>query len=267
MSRDNNGNDHDPLTGRFVSKPLSDDDLDTDFFSLEREQCLKLAKRREIDLLWRASNIEVAVTFPETEQIFEGTAPYGVERRKVQVVNNLKHCWQFLFDNADWPVDWQYLSQYNRLAGDGLETDPGMLRNTGVRISGTDYVPAIPTAEGVREAIAADMSLRDAEDKAIGLFCDISRGQWFSNGNKRTAIMAANHTLIHEGAGLFSLPPELMTSEFRGLLIDFYETNDRKRISDWLKRNAIGRMPDGLTEVQRDSNLVAPGARTCRADR
>ena len=24
MSRDNNGNDHDPLTGRFVSKPLPD---------------------------------------------------------------------------------------------------------------------------------------------------------------------------------------------------------------------------------------------------
>lgn len=88
MSKDNNGNNHDPLTGRFVSKPFSDDDLNTDFFSLEREQCLKLAKRREIDLLWRASNIEVAVTFPETEQIFEGTAPYEVERRKVQVLTS-----------------------------------------------------------------------------------------------------------------------------------------------------------------------------------
>ena len=32
------------------------------------------------------------------------------------------------------------------------------------------------------------------------MFCKITRGQWFNDGNKRTALMTTNHALINAGA-------------------------------------------------------------------
>ncbi|MCH9275609.1 Fic family protein [Bifidobacterium amazonense] len=252
---DAQGNKHEPKGspngGRFAKQNTGDvtDDLEEVDINqslgipqAESNPYAELAKRREIDLLWRTANIEVAVTFPETDAIFKGIAPNGEQARKVRIVNNLKHAWQFLFDNTEWNVDWAYLSQYNRLVGDGLEPDPGMMRTMDVAIGGTDYVPDRPDYDGVRDAIARDLAYSDPEDRAIGLFCDISRGQWFANGNKRTAVLAANHQLIHDRAGVFALPPELMGRQFRDLLIDYYETNDKTTLSAWLKAHAISHL-------------------------
>jgi hypothetical protein len=254
MVVDANGRGHAPEgipgAGRFLANPHLQDDSDL-CGDDSRLHCVEVAKRKVVDLLWRSANIEVAVTLPDTEDIFNGVAPQGIEAKKIMVVNNLKHAWMFLFDNVDWDVDWRYLSQYNKLIGSGLEMDPGVIRKDIVSISGTDYIPEIPSFDHVREVIERDLSLEDPSQRGMALFCDISRGQWFSNGNKRTAIMAANHTLIHEGVGVFSLPPEHMDVEFRTLLIDYYETGDRSRLTHWLERNAIGSMPDGLTLAQR----------------
>lgn len=70
----------------------------------------------------------------------------------------------------------------------------------------------------------------------------ICRGQWFSNGNKRTAALAANHVLIHEGVDVFALPPDRTDGVFRDLLIDYYESDDPSRIAAWLKEVAVTRL-------------------------
>lgn len=89
----------------------------------------------------------------------------------------------------------------------------------------------------------------------MNLFASISRGQWFSNGNKRTSAMAANHCLIHDGVGIFALPPERMDDEFRDRLIGFYESDDRGPFIDWLKYHAVGRLVDnGLTSAQKNGD-------------
>lgn len=53
------------------------------------------------------------------------------------VVNNIKRAWMFLFENVDQPIDWQYVSEYNRILGEGLIRDAGKLRTNDVRIGGT----------------------------------------------------------------------------------------------------------------------------------
>lgn len=55
------------------------------------------------------------------------------------------------------------------------------------------------------------------------------RSQLFSDGNKRTAIMIANHHLIQHGTGLLTIQIEYQDT-FRTLLIDYYETNDDTKI-------------------------------------
>lgn len=264
MVVDDNNREHLPaglpkgMAGTFAKKtPIGDDaDLDGDsrILAAGENACKELAKRRNIDLLWKTASIEVrGLTFPDTRDVFQGITPGDARAKDVMVLNNLKHAWRFLLDNTDWPVDWQYLSEYNRLVGDGLEPNPGVMRTDIVTIGGTEYVPPIPSYEGIRERIAADLSAADPEERALNLFASISKGQWFSNGNKRTSAMAANHCLIHDGIGVFALPPERVDVEFKDELLRFYETNDRRRFVDWLDYHAVGRLTDnGFTSAQLD---------------
>ena len=46
--------------------------------------------------------------------------------------------WGFLLENIDYPVDWQYIREYNRIIGEGLVRDAGRLREYGVRVGGDE---------------------------------------------------------------------------------------------------------------------------------
>lgn len=234
----------DQRTQRFIVKPVSgsgqhlDDPADAGLTG--RQRCVAYAKRHVIDMMWHTAGIEIrGITFPETEQIFHGTVPYTVERRNVMVVNNIKHAWQFLFDNTDWLPDLQYAQEYNRLICSDLEPQPGVVRTIPVAISGTDYVPSVPTGDAIRAAFHEAAGLDDPVDRALMLFDRCSREQWFANGNKRTATMLANHSLIHDGAGVLAIPPDLVELDFKDLLLDYYETNDARKLDRWLKEHAI----------------------------
>ena len=60
------------------------------------------------------------------------------------------------------------------------------------------------------------------------------RTQVFIDGNKRTAVLFANHYLISQGLGLLVIP-ERVVPAFKKLLIEFYEKDDDKKISKFLK--------------------------------
>lgn len=166
----------------------------------DRRTAVELAKRLLVDSIWRTAKIEVdGVTFPDTQEIFDGRAPEGMSVDDIVTVNNIKRAWRFLLDNIDYPVDWQYIREYNRIIGEGLVRDAGRLREYGVRIGGTGWVPEIPTVESSQERVRGILEESEGEDTAMLLFGAVTRGQWFSDGNKRTALMVANHQLIRTG--------------------------------------------------------------------
>ena len=66
----------------------------------------------------------------------------------------------------------------------------------------------------------------------------ISRGQFFIDGNKRSATLFANHILISNGCGIIVVPEELVP-EYKKLLIAFYETNDNTDIFRFLFDNGL----------------------------
>ena len=51
----------------------------------------------------------------------------------------------------------------------------------------------------------------------------LMRTQPFYDGNKRTAMIAANQIMIQNGKGIISIPIEQQVT-FREMLIDFYDT-------------------------------------------
>lgn len=97
--------------------------------------------------------------------------------------------------------------------------------------------------------LSLSKSERSAEDQALLMFCAITRGQWFNDGNKRTALMAANHVLINAGIGVFAISPSLKR-DFTNRLLRYYESDDPAPLCAWLRDYAIGRLPGGLTSAE-----------------
>ncbi len=58
--------------------------------------------------------------------------------------------------------------------------------------------------------------------------------QIFLDGNKRTAVIFANHYLIAHGAG-FLVIPEKEVPEFKRLLVKYYENENISVIAAFLK--------------------------------
>ncbi|GAB2022858.1 hypothetical protein RyT2_19320 [Pseudolactococcus yaeyamensis] len=222
--------------------------MNYEYIEVDREVAVESAKRLVVDSIWKIANIELVrgVTFPQTKEIFEGRSPNNVDVETVVVINNLKHAWQFLFENIDYPLDYQLLAEYNKIVGAGHYSDPGKLRNEFVYISGTDYKPGIPTYEDVKSEIERISKIENPIDRGMEMLSSVSRGQWFNNGNKRTAQMITNHILLQSNSAVLAIPVDQQEA-FIEELINFYESNDNRNFKDFLYRTSIEMLPGGLT--------------------
>ena len=76
-------------------------------------------------------------------------------------------------------------------------------------------------------------------DKAIETLLYVKKKQLFLNGNKRTAVILANHILIKSAAGLIVIPAKEV-GEYKRLLVDYYETDKNEEIIKFLKDKFYG---------------------------
>ena len=68
------------------------------------------------------------------------------------------------------------------------------------------------------------------------LYC--MKAQIFNDGNKRAAVIFANHFLISQGAGMLIIP-EKEVPEFKRLLVAYYEDKDEGGIMEFMKSKCI----------------------------
>ena len=64
------------------------------------------------------------------------------------------------------------------------------------------------------------------------------RYQPFWDGNKRTAMLAANQILISEGCGVLTIA-ESQQITFKEKVVDYYITNNKEELKQFLLDNAI----------------------------
>lgn len=195
-------------------------------FKMTEEQNVYVAKRNIVDYIWKSAHLEgLGVTFPQTQDIYDGGIINGLPRDEVVAVNNLKHAWQFIFETLDYPMDLSYICHLNQVVGSNLIYDSGYLRKVPVRMGGTSWVPDMPIESQIKEELQDIMSISVATDRAITLMLWSMRRQMFPDGNKRTSMLAANQVMIQNGCGVISVPIEKQ-DRFKELLVRFYETND-----------------------------------------
>lgn len=210
-------------------------------FNNNREQATRIVRRNIVDYLWKSVNFEgFNTTFPDTYCVFKGLVGSKLKVQEILIINNLKNAWSFLLDTLDYPVDLKLICEYNRIVGsDNLVHNAGFLRVLPVKIGGTSWTPSTPEEQALvgrlKEALSSNSNVTT---KAINIMLIIMRAQMFLDGNKRTAMMIANHLLVSEGAGVLSIPLEHQV-EFKKLLIKFYETNDQQEIFDFTYTNCI----------------------------
>ena len=204
------------------------------------EQNIFVAKRNIVDYIWKSAHLEgLAVTYPDTEAIFNGLSVAGVAVKDIIAVNNLKHAWQFVLDSLDYPVDYSFICQINRLVGgDNLVYHAGFIRNVPVTIGGTSWKPEMPIESQIKEDLLEIRAMPEPTDRALTLMLYIMRKQMFLDGNKRTAMLAGNAEMISSGCGIISVPIEKQR-DFTMLLINYYESGDMAEIKDFLYEGCI----------------------------
>lgn len=179
----------------------------------------------------------IATSFPQTEEIIDNGKVSGVKASDVQKILNLKHAWEFILDTdvLQFNSNYEVLCHIAQLVNEGFFTDGGRIRSIPVTIGGSVYKPTIPIESVVKEQLN---SIHDgnesAIDRAIQLCLYTMKTQIFKDGNKRSAIIYANHFLISHGEGLLVVP-EKCTGQFKKLLVGYYEGLDKSEISDFFK--------------------------------
>lgn len=203
--------------------------------------CIDCAKRELVNSIYTSANIEgLGTTYPNTECILKNM-PVMTTRDEVLFILNMRDAWSFLLNNLDYNNCSMLLREFNKISMRGLIFKSGVLRTSNVSIGGTKWIPEIPVDSVVSEDISKINSIDDAETKALVFFCYLCRAQLFYDGNKRVAQLMANKVLIENGIGIFRIPVE-MHSKFFELLIEYYETNDARRLIAFLKTYCIRRI-------------------------
>ncbi len=175
----------------------------------------------------------VATTFPQTENIIDNGRVTGMTATDVQKILNLKHAWEFILDKdvIQYESTVHILCHIAKLINEGVYSDGGRIRGVPVVIGGTSYRPPLPietiVIENIREMV---QSGEEGIDIAINLCLYCMKAQIFNDGNKRVAVLFANHYLISRGDGLIVIP-EKEVSAFKKLLVKYYEGADIDEIS------------------------------------
>ena len=170
----------------------------------------------------------VATTFPQTEDIIENGIVNGVTASDVQKILNLKHAWEFIVDPdvVSFPSGYSILCHIAQLVNEGFYRYGGRIRGVPVTIGGTSYIPPLPIEQIIKEELSEILDSSAAPiDIAIQLCLYCMKTQIFNDGNKRAAVIFANHFLISKGEGLLVIP-EQEVSTFKRLLVKYYEGTD-----------------------------------------
>lgn len=208
-----------------------------DKFQLTQEENIFLAKKTLVNNIYSQARMEnINVTFPDTQTLIQGMSVGGLKIDDVQKILNLRNAWQYVLKNIHIPFTLSFISEVHKIVAYGELPSHylGTIRNGEVGIGGSFYVPKIYTEDQINEIIHKSLNNnKSSTEKALDYFLNACRSQFFWDGNKRTASICTNRLLIEKGAGVFIIPDSRLR-KFNQLMIEFYESADKKPIKNFL---------------------------------
>lgn len=215
---------------RQIKKELDSMSYESSKLSDEVKINIDLARRNMVESIYRQAVLEgVATTYSDIETIINGGKVKNMSATDISKVVNLKHAWDFILNEGviTYPTNYPILCQINEIVEEGFSYTAGKLRSVPVSISGSNYIPPLPYESRVKEELNNLLKQETSYDVAIDLVLYVMKKQLFLDGNKRTAVVFANHYLIGRGMGLIVVLKELI-NEFKEHLVSYYEDVDLK---------------------------------------
>lgn len=211
-----------------------------DKYHLTPEQSAFLAKKKWDENVYCGMRMENrAVTFPQTKTILNGVNVPNVHLDDIQAILNMRDAWRFLLQTIDEPLTLAYVCKLNGFIARNEALEWGKLRTGTVGISGTEYMPPVPSESGAESDLAAILSRNTTgTEKALAAFLWGARAQLFWDGNKRTSMTVANKILISAGAGILTITDQRM-EQFNTLLLNYYNTGEGETLKLFLYSNCI----------------------------
>jgi len=225
------------------------------------KQNIELAKRMLVDNVYKAAKLEnIAVTYAATIEIVEqGKNSGNLTPEELTDVVNLKMSWNFLLDeltlSRNLGID--LIKDIHAKVAFGMAnlelSEIGNFRTGLVAIGGTIWRPKVPNAEDIYQELQTIINgYPDVLERAIELYLWVCKRQAFRDGNKRTANYFANFELIKHGVGVLSPPAEEDLPEFRILLINYYETDDKQAMKEFLLNKCYSFDTEGLPIIHQN---------------
>lgn len=212
-------------------------------YNLTLEQNIFLAKRNIIDNIYAGARMEeINVTFLQVKKILEGINVPNLKIDEIQCILNLRDAWKYVINNIKEEFNINFICKINELVARSESIEWGVLRSGNVQITGTEYIPDVPEEEVVKKQIAEILKIKNTTERAIEYMLYGMRSQLFWNGNKRTSMICANKIMIENGNGIIKVSDNKL-EEFNTLLSEFYTSNDKVKIKQFIFDNCI----DGIT--------------------
>lgn len=226
---------------KIINKDLKNIDYHTEEITDSVKLNIDIARRNLVDSVYKQAMLEgIATTYSDTETIINGGKVKNMTASDIGKVVNLKHAWEFILDEnvVSYPSNYAILCQINALVEEGFTYSAGKIRSVPVTIGGSSYLPPLPFEEDIKADLQTILeSKKDPFEIAIDLTLYLMKKQIFLDGNKRTAILFANHYLISKGKGLIVIPAEYVI-DYKKYLIDYYDT-DNNEIVNFLRKSCL----------------------------
>ena len=208
-------------------------------YNMTQEQNIFLAKRNLVDNIYSNARLEgLNITFSQTKTILEGVNVPELKIDEIQCILNLRDAWKYVINNIDLDFNLEFISKVNEFVARNESIEWGKLRNGKVEITGTSYIPEIQKEENVKNDIVKILEIENTTERAIEYMLYGMRNQLFWDGNKRTSTICANKIMIQNGNGIIKIPDDKL-QEFTTLLSDFYTTNEKEKIKQFIFDNCI----------------------------
>lgn len=199
----------------------------------------QIYNRLLIDLSYNSSRLEGnTYSLLDTERlVLQGASAEGkLDEEKIMILNH-KEAIRYLVDNAPrLNVNVQNICTLHYLLSDGLveARDAGKVRNHGVRIGGSTYIPFEDPRrlqlqlERITEKAA---QIQDPYEQSLFLLVHLSYLQAFSDVNKRTARLSANIPLVTSNLVPQSFS-DVEREDYTSAMIAIYEMQEVRPLVD-----------------------------------
>lgn len=192
----------------------------------------------------------LATSRRDTENFLRSGSLAGIfSRHDLALLEDLREVAQFIIDHHDQPIDSTYVRAINAQITRSGALHPGQLRTDdqqiGVRTRYGRHTPPALTEDGLQQLITS-MNCEDVTETALDLFVELAKAQPFEDGNKRTALFAANSLLIGGGRMLVVPVDEndpQLSDTFNDLLAKAYIRGEHDAVKDLLLNHGLIDLP------------------------